>query len=286
MDVPHGADDEQAARWNAPVGHAWAEMQPVLDGMFQPLEGLLLDAVTTTHGGHVLDVGCGTGGTTLALARRLGPQGHCVGIDISEPLITVARARAEQEGTPASFIQADAESHVFEPAAFDAVISRFGVMFFHDSARALANLRSAVRDEARLRFVVWRSAEENPFMTTAERAAAPLLPDLPARRQGGPGQFAFADPDTVHHLLAGSGWAQIHIRPVDADCTLPTSELVRYFTRLGPLGQVLPDADEQSRARVVKTVRAAFDPFVQGPEVRFTAACWLVDARAGAHTPT
>ncbi|MGI5373469.1 class I SAM-dependent methyltransferase [Streptomyces sp. CA-251387] len=286
MDATRRTDDEQAARWNALAGHAWVEMQPVLDRMFKPFEDLLVEAVTTARGSHVLDVGCGTGGTTLAVARRLGPEGHCVGIDISEPMITVARARAEREGAPASFIHADAADHAFETAAFDAVISRFGVMFFHDSVRAFANLRRAARDGARLRFIVWRGAEENPFMTTAERAAAPLLPNLPARRPDGPGQFAFADAGDVRRILVESGWAGIDIRPIDVDCTLPESELVRYFTRLGPVGQVLPDADEETRARVVETVRAAFDTFVQGSEVRFTAACWLVDARAGAHAPT
>ena len=286
MDAMRRTDDDQAARWNALAGHAWVDMQPVLDGMFKPLEDLLVEAVTAARGSHVLDVGCGTGGTTLAVARRLGPEGHCVGVDISEPMITVAREHAEREGTPASFICADAADHAFEPAVFDAVISRFGVMFFHDSVRAFANLRRAVRDDARLRFIAWRSAEENPFMTTAERAAAPLLPNLPARRADGPGQFAFADSGEVRRILVDSGWAGIDIRPVDVECTLPESELVPYFTRLGPVGQVLPEADEQTRARVVETVRAAFDPFVQGAEVRFTAACWLVDARAGTPAPT
>ena len=149
-------------------------------------------------GGRVLDVGCGTGSTTLAVARRLGAKGRCIGIDISEPMIAAARARAEREGTPASFIRADAQTHAFEPASFDMIISRFGVMFFDDSVRAFANLRRAAKQTPSLRFIAWRSAAENPFMTTAERAAAPLLPNLPARRPDAPGQFAFADRDRVH----------------------------------------------------------------------------------------
>jgi SAM-dependent methyltransferase len=225
----------------------------------------------------VLDVGCGTGSITRAVARRVG---HCVGVDISGPMIETARAHAEQEGVPASFIQADAQEHAFGPAAFDAVISRFGVMFFSDPVRAFGNLRSTVRDGAALRCVVWRGPEENPFMTTAERAAAPFLPELPARQPDQPGQFAFADPERVHRVLAESGWAGIDIQPVDAVCALPEKELVTYFTRLGPLGTVLPGADERTRAEIVEVVRPAFDPFVQGAEVRYTAACWMVSARA------
>ncbi|MFF4503535.1 class I SAM-dependent methyltransferase [Streptomyces sp. NPDC001401] len=280
MDVTRRSDDEQAARWKGPGGNAWVELQAVLDGMFKPFEELLVDAVAAGHAGRVLDVGCGTGGITLAVARRLGPAGRSVGVDISEPVIAAARARAEREGTPASFVLADAQDHAFEQAAFDAVISRFGVMFFNDSVRAFANLRRAATDEALLRFLTWRGPAENPFMTTAEHAAAPLLPGLPVRRPDEPGQFAFADPDRIRRILAESGWAGIDIRPVDVACALPEGELVHYFTRLGPVGLALAGVDEQTRARVVDTVRAAFDPFVQGTEVRFTAACWLVGAHA------
>ena len=279
MDASHRSDDEQTARWNGPAGNAWVDLQELLDEMFRPFEELLVDAVAAEHAGSVLDVGCGTGGITRAVARR---SGHCVGVDISGPMIERARAQAEREGVPASFVQADAQEYAFEPGAFDAVVSRFGVMFFNDPVRAFTNLRSTVRDGAGLRCVVWRGPEENPFMTTAERAAAPFLPDMPARRADQPGQFAFADPERVHRVLAESGWAGIDIQPVDVVCALPERDLVTYFTRLGPLGMILPGADEETRARIVEAVRPAFDPFVQGTEVRYTAACWMVSARAAA----
>jgi SAM-dependent methyltransferase len=195
-------------------------------------------------------------------------------------MIAFARARAEREGTPASFIRADAQTHAFEPASFDMISSRFGVMFFTDPVRAFANLRRAARNGAALRFVAFRSAAENPFMTTAERAAAPLLPNLPARRPDAPGQFAFADRRRVLSILEESGWAEIDIRPIDIACTLPEKELMRYASRLGPVGLMLQEADDLTRTQVIETVRAAFGPYVHGPEVRFIAACWLVSARA------
>ncbi|MFD3375272.1 MULTISPECIES: class I SAM-dependent methyltransferase [unclassified Streptomyces] len=287
MDATRRTEDEQAARWNGPAASAWVEAQPLVDGVLKPFEDLLVEALAADQegpalgdGGSVLDVGCGTGTTTLAVARRLGAAGHIVGVDISGPMLTAARARAEQADVPASFIHADAQEYTFEPATFDAVISRFGVMFFNDSVRAFANLRRAAKDGAVLRFIAWRGPAENPFMTTAERAAAPLLPNLPARRPDGPGQFAFADADRVRRILAEAGWTGIDIQPKDVTCTLPESELIRYFTRFGPVGQMLGEADEQTRTQVVETVRAAFDPFVEGPEVRFSAGCWVVGARA------
>ena len=117
-------------------------------------------------------------------------------------------------------------------------------------------------------------------MTTAERAAAPLLPNLPARRPSAPGQFAFADRRRLYTILEESGWAEIDIRPIDVACTLPEKELVRYLSRLGPVGLILQEADERTRTQVIETVRAAFDPYVNGAEVHFTAACWMVGARA------
>ena len=278
-------NDEQAALWNGVVGRNWVEEQALLDRIFEPLEALLLEALPTGSGGRALDVGCGTGGTTLAVARWLGAGGRCLGIDISEPMIAAARVRAEAEGTPARFLCGDAQSHAFEPASFDMVLSRIGVMFFDDSRRAFRNLRRAARVGAELRFVAWRSAEENPFMTAAERAAAPLLPDLPERRPGAPGQFAFADRDRIRRILADSGWTEVEIRPADLACALPETDLLRYLTRLGPVGRVLDELDEPTRSRVVEAARAAFDPFLRGREVRFTAACWMVGARAAPRTP-
>lgn len=280
MDVTSQTIDEQAKFWGGPTGHAWVEAQALLDHMFKPFEDLLVEAVSAGPGGRVLDVGCGTGSTTLAAARLLGAKGRCIGIDISEPMIAAARARAEREGTTASFICANAQIYAFEPASIDTIISRFGVMFFEDSVQAFTNLRRVAAGGAELRCIAWRGPGENPFMTTAERAAAPLLSNLSARRPGAPGQFAFADLQRVHGILEESGWAEIDIQPLDVICTLPEEALVYYLTRLGPVGLALQEVSERTRAQVVYTVRAAFNPYVHGAEVRFTAACWIVSAQA------
>ncbi|WP_375785692.1 class I SAM-dependent methyltransferase [Bradyrhizobium sp. Pha-3] len=280
MSIASQADDEQAKLWNGAAGRAWVETRNVLEGMFKPLEELLVRAVSAAAASDVLDIGCGTGATTFAVARVLGPQGHCTGIDISEPMIAAARARAEREALPADFICADAQTHGFAPASFDMIISRLGVMFFADPVRAFANLRRAARPGAALRFIAWRGAAENPFMTTAERAAKPLLPDLPARRPDAPGQFGFADRERVGRILQDSGWGAIAIEPIDVALRFPASELTRYVSWLGPVGTMLQGTEEPRRTQVIEAVRGAFDRYIHGSEIRFTAACWMVAARA------
>jgi ubiquinone/menaquinone biosynthesis C-methylase UbiE len=280
MNAARQTNKEQSTLWNDVAGHGWVEAQQLLDQMFKPFEEALVQAIFAKPRARVLDVGCGTGSTTLAAGRLLGTNGQCVGIDISDLMIAAARVRAEREGSPAGFIRDDAQSHAFEPATFDMIISRFGVMFFEDPVRAFSNLRRAAKDNAELRFIAWRDPAENPFMTTAERAARPILQCVPVRQSNAPGQFAFADPRRVHRILEESGWAEIDIRPIDAACTLPEGQLVSYLTRLGPLSRVLHEADEQTRTQVVEAVRAAFDPYVHADKVRFNAACWIVAARA------
>ncbi len=278
------AATDQAKLWNGPAGQAWIEAQEMMDGMFELFERMLVEPIEADSGARVLDIGCGTGSTTLAAARRVGARGRAVGIDISEPMIAFARDRASRAGSTATFVCADAQTHSFEPASFDRFISRFGVMFFGDPARAFANLRRAATEDAWLDLAVFRSPAENPFMTAAERAAAAYLPDIPPRVPGAPGQFAFADRQRVANILEQGGWARIEIDPVDVPCVFPAKELDRYMARFGPVGLALQKADEATKARVVAAVRAGFDPFVQGSDVRFTAACWRVRARGAARS--
>jgi SAM-dependent methyltransferase len=279
MPTTKQADTQQATLWNGSSGHAWIDAQPVLDQMFRPMEAALVDAVRASQATRVLDVGCGTGTTTLAAQQLLGMRGHCTGVDVSAPMIGTARARAQHAGSFAEFICADAQSHAFDANSFDMLISRFGVMFFDHPVQAFENLKRAAQNRASMCLIAWRSAAENPFMTVAERAAASLL-TLPTREPGAPGQFAFADRQRVATILMESGWNDVTVEPVDFECTIPESELVGYFTRLGPLGIALQQADDHTRLKAIEIVRPAYDSYVSESMVHFTAACWMI--RAGA----
>jgi SAM-dependent methyltransferase len=269
----------QAELWNNQAGHNWVEQNAMLDRLFTPFERPLIDAVQGAQA--VLDVGCGAGATTFAVARNLDPGGRCTGADISVPLIERARRRASETGAGnTDFLLADAQTHDFQPQTFDAVISRFGVMFFDDPVAAFANLRRASRTDADLACIAWRGRQDNPFMTAAERAAAPLLPEAPPRDPAAPGQFAFADPGRVEGILSTAGWRDVDIQPLDVACTMTVDDLETYMTRVGPVSLALPGLDEDRRRAVIDAVWRGFQPFLADGEARFTAACWMVRARA------
>jgi SAM-dependent methyltransferase len=273
-------NEAQARFWNGPAAEGWVKGQAMLDGMFAPVAERIVETVTEAPARNVLDVGCGTGATTLAISRALGDSAACTGLDISEPMLALARARAKDAGATAQFIRADAQTHAFAPGQFDTIVSRFGIMFFDDPVAAFSNLRRACAPGGRLRCIAWRSMADNPFMTTAERAAAPLLPDMPAREEDVPGQFGLADADRTRRILADSGWTGIAFVPVDFACTMPAAAIDGFLIQRGPVGAALQDVDDATRARVIETARAAFAPYVHGDEVRFNAACWMIRAQA------
>lgn len=278
--MKNGNEGGQAGLWNGGAGHAWVAEQELVDTMFAPIERLLLEAVAPGQALRALDVGCGTGGTTLALARRLGPGAHCTGIDISAPMVEAARRRAADAGPAVEFVCADAQQHAFAPGSVDLFVSRFGVMFFDDPVAAFANLRKATRAGGQLRFIAWRGPDENPFMTAAERAARPLLPGLPERVPDEAGQFGFAREERMRAILGQAGWEGLGFQPVDVACGFPEPELAGYLGRMGPVGRALEGADEARRQEAVARIRPAFDQFVDAGMVRFTAACWLATGRA------
>ncbi len=262
---------EQAAWWNT-AGRGWAQVQDIVGMVLMPFQDLLVEAALRRPREKVLDVGCGTGDVTRAIAGATGAD--CVGVDISESMLTAAR-----EHGVGRFVLADAQVHAFEER-FDLVVSRFGVMFFDDPVAAFRNLLRAATPGGELCFVTWRARDENPFMITAARIAASLVPGAPVPDPDAPGPFSLADADKTRGILERGGWGGVEIRPVDRDCPMPEELLVPYLSNMGPVAHALREADESERARMLGSVRGAFDEFVRDGEVRIPGRVWLVTASA------
>ena len=273
------ANAAQVAYWNDTAGRTWADLQDRIDRQIRPLGLAAMDRLAPAPGEQVLDVGCGCGDTSLELARRVGPEGGVLGLDISAPMLEVARGRAVASGAPnLDFQEADAQTASL-PDDRDAVFSRFGVMFFADPAAAFGNLRRSLRPGGRLAFVCWRPLAENLWMRLPAEAAAGLVPPAPPPEPGTPGPFAFADPDRVRGILAEAGFTGIDISPHDeAIGGLDLEGTVEMSFRVGPLGAILrerPDLAPLLRERV----REAVSPWLHGDAVYMPSATWMVGAR-------
>jgi len=269
-------NSEQIEYWNGGAGETWVAYQERLDRQLDPLGRAALAALAPRAGEHILDVGCGGGQTTFQLAEAVGPGGRVVGIDISQPLLSAAEKRSKDARV--SFVRADAQTHFFEQP-FDAVYSRFGVMFFPDPVGGFANLRRALKPRGRIAFVCWRPESENPIMTVPLAAAAKHLPPMPpAPDPNAPGPFAFADRTRLARILDAAGFGAIAITPHDeaigGNDRAATLELA---LRIGPLGRLLREHPEQTAA-VVDAVRDALEPFIAGGVARLPSATWIVTA--------
>lgn len=268
---------QQVTYWNESAGPTWADLQAPLDRQLQPLGRRAMAELALGAGQRVLDIGCGAGETTLALAAT---GAEAVGADISRPLLEVARRRAAGLAG-VRFLEADAQTYPFEPASFDAVFSRFGVMFFADPAAAFANIRKALKPGGRLAFVCWRTPAENPIMSLPMMAAMTHVSTPPAPPEpGAPGPFAFADPDRIRAVLTGGGFADIAVTPYELDIgpgDLDTT--LALALKVGPLGALLRE-NPDSRGAVIDAVRAALAPHVGPDGVKLGSATWIVTACA------
>ena len=267
--------------WNRTAGNAWVELQGLMDGLYQPIADTLIATAFPGEGGVVLDIGCGPGTTTLQMARRLGPSGRAVGVDISAPLLTAARAAAETHAiTNAQFFEGDAQTYDLGEATYDAAISRFGVMFFADFDSAFANLRRALKPDGKLAFACWRGPDENPLAGVPAEAAAPFLPPIPQPDLHAPGRWAFADPERVRGILTRTGWRDIGIAPYDVPTPISFDDLLTLSLRLGALSSPLQQADDATREKVRTAVAERLKAYEVDGMVAMTAACWRVTARA------
>src|SRR4051812_9976526 len=206
------ANEEQIRLWNLVNAPRWQRLRAPMTRPLVPWGDAAIDALSPRPGEVALDVGCGSGETTIQLARRTG---NALGVDVCEPFIETARSEAT---AGARYLLADAQTHRFGEQ-FDLLYSRFGVMFFEDPAAAFRNLRSALRPRGRMAVAVWGPWEENEWVTIPLEVLRRQMP-VAAPTQG-PGPFALADADAFARLLAESGFDDVSIarveRPFDAD---------------------------------------------------------------------
>lgn len=284
------SNEEQIAFWNGDAGRTWAARDAQMARMLAPVSEVLGRHVDLGGIRRAVDIGCGGGSGTLHLADLLGADAEVLGVDVSEPLLAVARetlggrpAHRNDRAARVHFVRADAEVDTLAPEPFDLLYSRFGVMFFADPFAAFRNLRGQMVGEGRLAFCCWRALRDNPWTALPLEAALSVLPPPPKPAPRSPGPFAFADEDYVCDILEHSGWTEIAVTAQAIDLTWPGDDglesAVRELLNTGPVGRLLVDRDDATRRAVHAAATERLGDHYRDGVLHLGGAVWLVTAR-------
>jgi SAM-dependent methyltransferase len=275
------ATTDQAEYWNGPAGQRWVHEQDTLDAMLRPYSRALMQAAALPAGAKIVDVGCGCGDTSLALAEVVGPEGVVLGLDVSAPMLERAKARGKGK-RGLSFQLGDAATFRLDPGRYDWLFSRFGVMFFPEPMAAFTNLRRGLRAEGRAAFVCWKPLADNPWAKEPFDAVANALGRPEPPPPDAPGPFSFGDAARVHRILEGAGFSGVALQAFDTENTFgggSDDESAAELARLGPVSRLLAGEDEAAHRLAIEAIK----PLLAGRRnargrVAFPAAAWIVTA--------
>jgi SAM-dependent methyltransferase len=278
-----------ASDWSGKVGDVWASEWRRTDRSFAALSDRLDAAILDMAPieGRAVDIGCGAGSTSIALAAAR-PGLMVTGVDLSTELVAVARERSAGLAN-LDFAIGDVAAGIdaFLPpdrARPDLIVSRHGVMFFAEPEAAFARLARDAAPDARLVFSCFRNPANNPWATDL---VADVTGATPTRAEGyAPGPFGFADPDFVTAMLEGAGWRDVAAEPIDYRYVAgagddPIGDAMEFLRRIGPIAAALREAPRDDQPRLLGRLRAALERRCDDGTVTFPAAAWLWRARAG-----
>lgn len=255
---------DQAAFWASASGQSWVDHQIAMDSVLAPVLDLLLARAELSEGMDVIDIGCGTGANVLKAADITSSKGRVTGFDISPVLLALAKTRTAHL-PHVRFIEGDAQTYDFTPKSADALISRFGVMFFEDTTAAFANMARALRPGGRMTMAVWGPAHQNPWFMVPAKVAKARLGEVPKTDRSQPGPFAFEDKNRTGSLLEAAGLT-VEIDTVDIALNggpdlLAAAELC---TRIGPAASVLrqKEGTEDDRRAIAEGLAEVFETWM------------------------
>ena len=262
-------------QWQAAAA-AWNQWEPTLEAWLGPATELMLDLAEIRPGNRVLDLAAGTGGQTLAAARRVGSTGLVLATDISSNILAFTAENAKNAGL--NNVQTrvmDAENLELEDQTFDAVICRLGLMYLPDLAGALSGISRVLKPGGKLASMVFTPAEKNPFFSLPVaiiRHRAQLPPPLP----GQPGPFSLGGSGIMKQMYQQAGFRDVQIQVVTAPLRLASAAECVRFERdsFGALQQMLAGVAQQERESVWQEIEQTLRQF-EGPS-GFEAACELL----------
>jgi SAM-dependent methyltransferase len=271
---------EQAAAWDGHEGDVWTEQADRYERASRRIWQRFVEGQFVGRTDRVLDVGCGTGGSTRH-AARVAHEGHATGIDLSKRMLELARSRSADEGLDnVTFVRGDAQVFPFERDAYDVAMSSFGIMFFNDPVAAFINIGGGLRQSGTLTLLAWRTLAENDWMMSL-RGALALGRELPVPPPGAPTPFAFADPDRVRSMLGSAGFDDVELAPIDELVELGTdaADAMEFAKTMGIVEGLTNDLGFDERVQAMENLDALFHEHETADGVLLPSAAWLITAR-------
>jgi len=289
---PADGNADLIAYWNGPAGERWSRHQERLDRAFAAMTAALLAGANLRDGERVVEIGCGCGDLTLALAARIGTKGSIKALDVSQPMLARARLRYAAANAaplaPVSFIEADAAIASL-PAEADLVVSRFGVMFFADPTSAFRTIRGGLKPGGRLAMLCWAPLAENLWVELPLAPLRTLIGPEPSAGPGVPGPYAFSDPGPTCAMLEAAGFVDIGAEPVRCPILVGEAEgqepdaviedALILLSETGPAAGLLAGAEPPLRAKAIEAIAHTLRPHVADGRMSLPGACWLYKGR-------
>jgi SAM-dependent methyltransferase len=271
------ANTDQLRAWDGSEGAYWAVHAERFEQALRDYDAPFFGAAAIAPTDHVLDIGCGTGGSTRAAARRAS-AGSVLGVDLSSAMLEVARRAAAREGLAnVSFEQADAQIEPFAEGAFDVAISRTGAMFFGDPHAAFTNIARALRPRGRQVLLVWQPFPRNEWIVEIMSAVAAGR-DLPTPPPDAPGPFSMGDPDRVHALLSSAGFIDVRMSGLEERTYFGADPDDAHRFVSGLIQWMLDGLDDAARTGALDALHRAMRAHHTAQGVTFRSAAWLVTA--------
>ena len=270
--------------WAGEMGARWLASLDRFEGMIAPIGAALLESAGYHPGEKVLDLGCGGGATTLAIAEAVGPEGAALGLDIAPMLVAAATRRAAEAGSSARFVCADAATATLDAPPFDRLFSRFGSMFFPEPVVAFANLRAMLKPGARIDLAVWAHPRDNLWMMEVMGLVRQHI-EIPPATPRAPGPFAFEDLAYLEEVLTLAGFSDMAVEAYEGRQAVggpgaSPEEATDFVLSSMAVGRALDEAGAEIRAAARADLVDLFTRrHVAGAGVMLGCKAWLVTAK-------
>ncbi len=253
---------EQRQNWSS-VAEGWKTWWSTLERGAQPVSERLVHLAGVQPGQKVLDVATGIGEPAVTAAQRVGATGRVVAVDLAPPMLAIAKERATALGLQhIVFREGDAESLDLSEGDFDAILSRWGLMFLPNLPQALGRMKQLLKPGGRLAAAVWGEPSDVPLLSLAMGSMMQVL-QLPQPPAEAPGPFSLADAATLQQAFQGAGFQDVHVEQLTIAFEFSSAEEYIRFQQAvaAPVQSVLVEYPADQQEAVWQAMKQAIQSY-------------------------